>query len=184
MISFVVFVTLSWWEMKDDVFFNSLGLLFMELSLHIRWFSFNLGLEFQKRMIFLKMYHRKTVVGLKECMEDGVFIVYVIVRALEDGGEFCYSACKCNRKVTSDSRSYYCLGCDKHVYQVIPIGIKLPWVSMKEIGMLCLCCLILMFTTLLGFCDASYLRFVWLGGWLGRLLSLETIYIPLFWICI
>lgn len=69
---------------------------------------------------FLKLHPRKTVAGLKECVEDGVFVVLAAIRGLEVGGEFCYSACKCNRKVTPDSGRYYCSGCDKHVYQVTP----------------------------------------------------------------
>ena len=73
-----------------------------------------------KEDVFWKMYPRKTVVGLKECMKHGVFIVYADVCGLEDGEYFCYSACKCNRKVTPNSGSYYCSDCDKHVYQVIP----------------------------------------------------------------
>jgi hypothetical protein len=69
---------------------------------------------------FLKLHPRKTVAGLKECVEDGVFVVLAAIRGLEVGGEFCYFACKCNRKVTPDSGRYYCSGCDKHVYQVTP----------------------------------------------------------------
>lgn len=37
-----------------------------------------------------------------------------------EGEEWWYPTCKCHVSVTSDSGSYYCKGCVKHVFHMVP----------------------------------------------------------------
>jgi hypothetical protein len=69
---------------------------------------------------FLHMFPKKSIDGVKHCLEEGVFVVCGTIAGLVDGSDFSYLACKCHRKVVPDSGSYYCSNCDKHVYQVLP----------------------------------------------------------------
>jgi hypothetical protein len=57
---------------------------------------------------------------LNESVEDGSFVVSVVVSGLAEGEEWWYPACKCHRIVAPDSGAYYCKGCVKHVFQMVP----------------------------------------------------------------
>jgi hypothetical protein len=58
---------------------------------------------------FLRMYPAKSI----SCVSD-------VIDGLVDGQEWWYPACKCHRSVTPDSGAYYCKGCVKHVFHMIP----------------------------------------------------------------
>lgn len=46
-----------------------------------------------------------------------------------EGEEWWYPTCKCHVSVTSDSGSYYCKGCVKHVFHMVPrlCGLQSLW---------------------------------------------------------
>ncbi|GAU39036.1 hypothetical protein TSUD_59920 [Trifolium subterraneum] len=69
---------------------------------------------------FLRLYPKKTISQLLDLPEDGTFVVSAIVDGLVDGEDWWYPSCKCHRSVTPDSGAYYCKGCDKHVFHMLP----------------------------------------------------------------
>ncbi|MCI72716.1 replication factor A protein, partial [Trifolium medium] len=60
------------------------------------------------------------VAELNDMEEDGIFAVCGVVTAIVHGEEWWYPACKCHRSVILDSGAYYCNGCSKHVFQIVP----------------------------------------------------------------
>jgi hypothetical protein len=69
---------------------------------------------------FLRMHPKKSIGQLLDCVEDGVFAVYGSISGLMDGQAWWYPACRCHRSVIADSGAYYCKGCDKHVFHIVP----------------------------------------------------------------
>ncbi|GAU51524.1 hypothetical protein TSUD_413880 [Trifolium subterraneum] len=69
---------------------------------------------------FLLMHPKKKIADLDELEEDGVFAVFGMVSGIVKGQEWWYPACKCHRSVVADSGAYYCSGCSKHVFQIVP----------------------------------------------------------------
>jgi hypothetical protein len=69
---------------------------------------------------FLVAGHRATLSELNEVVDDGTYVVGVIVDGLVEGDDWWYPACRCHRGVTPDSGAYYCKGCVKHVFHVVP----------------------------------------------------------------
>jgi hypothetical protein len=69
---------------------------------------------------FLHMHPKKTLAQLHDTPEDGTFVVYATVNGFVDGEDWWYPACKCHRSVAPDSGAYYCKGCVKHVFQMVP----------------------------------------------------------------
>jgi uncharacterized ParB-like nuclease family protein len=69
---------------------------------------------------FLRMYPAKSISKLNSTNEDGTLVVSDVIDGLVDGQEWWYPACKCHRSVTPDSGAYYCKGCVKHVFHMIP----------------------------------------------------------------
>ncbi|XP_045797524.1 replication protein A 70 kDa DNA-binding subunit-like [Trifolium pratense] len=69
---------------------------------------------------FLRMYPKKTVSELSEMEEEGVFAVFGVVSSIVRGEDWWYPACKCHKSVIADSGAYFCNGCNKHVFQVVP----------------------------------------------------------------
>ncbi|GAU50770.1 hypothetical protein TSUD_410670 [Trifolium subterraneum] len=69
---------------------------------------------------FLRMHPKKKIADLYELEEDGVFAVFGIVYGIVKGQEWWYPACKCHGSVVADSGAYYCNGCSKHVFQILP----------------------------------------------------------------
>lgn len=69
---------------------------------------------------FLRTYPKKTLEQLHGTFEDGVFVVYATIGGLVENEDWWYPACKCHRSVYADSGAFYCNGCAKHVFQMIP----------------------------------------------------------------
>ncbi|PNX91992.1 replication factor-A carboxy-terminal domain protein [Trifolium pratense] len=69
---------------------------------------------------FLRMYPRKKVSELADMEEDGIFAVYGVVTSIVEGEDWWYPACKCHRSVVPDSGPYFCNGCSKHVFHIVP----------------------------------------------------------------
>lgn len=69
---------------------------------------------------FLLSYPKKTLEQLHDTFEDGVFVVYATIGGLVDHEDWWYPACKCHRNVSPDSGAFYCKGCAKHVFQMVP----------------------------------------------------------------
>lgn len=69
---------------------------------------------------FLQLYPRKTISGLNELDDDGTFVVFATIEGLVEGEDWWYPACRCHRSVTADSGAYYCKGCVKHVFHMVP----------------------------------------------------------------
>ncbi|MCI20920.1 replication factor A protein, partial [Trifolium medium] len=69
---------------------------------------------------FLRMHPKKTMGDLIDLAENGVFSVCGNVVGIVGGEEWWYPACKCHKSVIPDSGAYYCNGCGKHVFQVVP----------------------------------------------------------------
>jgi hypothetical protein len=69
---------------------------------------------------FLRMHSKKTIAELKDLQEDGLFTVYGAVSGIVQDQEWWYPACKCHRSVVPDSGAYFCNGCAKHVFQIVP----------------------------------------------------------------
>lgn len=69
---------------------------------------------------FLQLYPRKTISGLHELEDDGTFVVFATIEGLVEGEDWWYPACRCHRGVTADSGAYYCKGCVKHVFHMVP----------------------------------------------------------------
>ena len=69
---------------------------------------------------FLRTHPKKTLAQLHDTPEDGTFVVYATVNGFVDGDDWWYPACKCHRSVAPDSGAYYCKGCVKHVFQMVP----------------------------------------------------------------
>ncbi|XP_057437330.1 uncharacterized protein LOC130729560 isoform X2 [Lotus japonicus] len=69
---------------------------------------------------FMNTHPKKSISGLNETAEDGLFIVLGKVVGLLQDDLWWYFACKCHRAVTYDDGIYYCAGCFKHVMDVIP----------------------------------------------------------------
>lgn len=69
---------------------------------------------------FLHMHPKKTLAQLHDTPEDGTFVVYATFNGFVDGEDCWYPACKCHRSVAPDSEAYYCKGCVKNVFQMVP----------------------------------------------------------------
>lgn len=69
---------------------------------------------------FLKSYPKKTIGQLVNGETDGHCVVSGNVVGICEGEDWWYSACKCHKSVISDSGSYYCNSCARHVFHVIP----------------------------------------------------------------
>ncbi|KAK2410313.1 replication protein A 70 kDa DNA-binding subunit B [Trifolium repens] len=69
---------------------------------------------------FLRMHSKKSIAELKDLQEDGLFTVYGVVSGIVPDQEWWYPACKCHRSVVPDSGAYFCNGCGKHVFQIVP----------------------------------------------------------------
>ncbi|AES99245.1 replication factor A protein 1 [Medicago truncatula] len=69
---------------------------------------------------FLRTFPKKTLEQLHSTFEDGVFVVYATIGGLVDHEDWWYPACKCHRSVSADSGAFYCKGCAKHVFQMVP----------------------------------------------------------------
>jgi hypothetical protein len=69
---------------------------------------------------FLNLHPKLRVTELIDTTEDGVYAVFGEITGIVDGQEWWYTACKCHRAVMPDSGAYYCSGCGKHVFQVVP----------------------------------------------------------------
>ncbi|KAL6527119.1 hypothetical protein OROGR_016209 [Orobanche gracilis] len=69
---------------------------------------------------FLKVLDRKTVEQLKMCKERVSYGVLASITHIVDQEDWWYYACKCNKSVYPDSRSFFCESCNKHVINVIP----------------------------------------------------------------
>ncbi|GAU23972.1 hypothetical protein TSUD_327730 [Trifolium subterraneum] len=70
----------------------------------------------------LNLYPKKTIKELESLMEEGIFVVCVVIDGFVDVAlsNWWYLACKWHRIATPDSGAHYCKGCDKHVYVTIP----------------------------------------------------------------
>jgi hypothetical protein len=66
------------------------------------------------------MHPKKTVAELLEISQSGMYAVCAEVVRIIDGQDWWYPACKCHRSVLPNSGAYFCSGCDKHMFQVIP----------------------------------------------------------------
>ncbi|XP_039688630.1 uncharacterized protein [Medicago truncatula] len=66
------------------------------------------------------MHPKKTLAQLHDTPEDGTFVVYATFNGFVDGEDCWYPACKCHRSVAPDSEAYYCKGCVKNVFQMVP----------------------------------------------------------------
>jgi hypothetical protein len=66
------------------------------------------------------MHPKKKIAELNDLEEDGVFAVFGMVSGIVMGQEWWYPACNCHRSVVDDPGAYYCNGCSKHVFQVVP----------------------------------------------------------------
>ncbi|CAJ2673126.1 unnamed protein product [Trifolium pratense] len=69
---------------------------------------------------FLRMHPKKKVSELTDLEEDGIFAIYGVLSGIVQGEDWWYPACKCHRAVIPDSGAYYCNGCSKHVFQIVP----------------------------------------------------------------
>ncbi|XP_057419196.1 uncharacterized protein LOC130713448 [Lotus japonicus] len=69
---------------------------------------------------FLVPNFRKTIAEMKDLKNDCICVVYGIICPMEDGVEWWYTACRCNRKVYADEKMYFCEGCNRHVIAVYP----------------------------------------------------------------
>ncbi|KAK2447592.1 replication protein A 70 kDa DNA-binding subunit C [Trifolium repens] len=69
---------------------------------------------------FLRMHPKKSISDLVEPSQHGVFAVCAEIVRIVDGKEWWYPTCKCHKSVVPDSGAYFCSGCDRHVFQVIP----------------------------------------------------------------
>ncbi|CAJ2664707.1 replication protein A 70 kDa DNA-binding subunit A-like [Trifolium pratense] len=69
---------------------------------------------------FLLGYQKSTISKLLGSSEDGIFIVLAVVTDLVDGQDWWYPACRCHKSVIADSGAYYCKGCVKHVFHMVP----------------------------------------------------------------
>ncbi|GAU37511.1 hypothetical protein TSUD_275630 [Trifolium subterraneum] len=84
---------------------------------------------------FLRMHPKKSVSELSGLCEDGVFVVCVEVVGIVDGHDWWYPACKCHKAVIADSGSYFCSGCNRHVFQVVPrFRVKIEATDGKDSG--------------------------------------------------
>jgi hypothetical protein len=69
---------------------------------------------------FLNLHPKLRITELIDTTEDGVYAVFGEITGIVDGQEWWYTACKCHRAVMPDSGAYYCSGCGKHVFHVVP----------------------------------------------------------------
>lgn len=69
---------------------------------------------------FLRLYPKKTIAELKEVGDNETFTVCAVVDGIFEGEDWWYPACKCHRSVTPDSGAYYCKGCVRHIFQIVP----------------------------------------------------------------
>ncbi|KAK2411272.1 replication protein A 70 kDa DNA-binding subunit B [Trifolium repens] len=69
---------------------------------------------------FLRMHSKKSIAELNDLQEDGLFTIYGAVSGIVPDQEWWYPACKCHRSVVPDSGAYFCNGCAKHVFQIVP----------------------------------------------------------------
>ena len=52
--------------------------------------------------------------------KDGIYVVLPTVKGINDGPDWWFAACRCNKPVTIESGLYYCKHCGCHVFKVIP----------------------------------------------------------------
>jgi hypothetical protein len=69
---------------------------------------------------FLRLNPKIAIVELEKLREVGTFIVYATVDGVVDGESWWYPSCRCRHRVTYDSGVYYCKGCAKHIFQIVP----------------------------------------------------------------
>jgi hypothetical protein len=69
---------------------------------------------------FLNMHSKLRITELIENVEYGVFAVFGEVVRIVPGQQWWYAACKCHKAVIPDSGAYYCNGCGKHVFNIVP----------------------------------------------------------------
>ncbi|MCI11960.1 replication factor A protein, partial [Trifolium medium] len=69
---------------------------------------------------FIRDNPRSTISKLLDSAEDGMYVVMAIVNDLVEGQDWWYPACRCHRSVTADSGAYFCKGCQKHVFHMVP----------------------------------------------------------------
>ncbi|GAU40429.1 hypothetical protein TSUD_397480 [Trifolium subterraneum] len=69
---------------------------------------------------FLRLNPKKTVVELVGMSDVGTFIVGAVIDGFVDCEDLWYPTCRCHRSVSADSGAYYCKGCDKHVFSIVP----------------------------------------------------------------
>ncbi|XP_057436431.1 uncharacterized protein LOC130743368 [Lotus japonicus] len=70
---------------------------------------------------FLILTPRKTIAQVHDMKENSVCIVYATISYVEEGMDWWYTACKCNKKVYPDEKMYFCEVCNRHVVHVIPM---------------------------------------------------------------
>ncbi|WJX66776.1 hypothetical protein P8452_51297 [Trifolium repens] len=69
---------------------------------------------------FLILHPKRTVAELINNNEEGLFSVCAEIIGVVSGADWWYPACKCHKSVITDSGSYFCDGCGRHVFQVVP----------------------------------------------------------------
>ncbi|VFQ97311.1 unnamed protein product [Cuscuta campestris] len=69
---------------------------------------------------FLDTSKTRVIANLKECNEDGSYVVYGTIVAVNNESDWWYLACKCNRAAKPDGAMYYCVHCSSRVFKVTP----------------------------------------------------------------
>ncbi|XP_057422450.1 replication protein A 70 kDa DNA-binding subunit C-like [Lotus japonicus] len=69
---------------------------------------------------FLVLTSSKTIAELKDLKKDVICVVYGRICPIEEGVEWWYTACRCNRKVYADEKMFFCESCNRHVLAVYP----------------------------------------------------------------
>ncbi|XP_045810713.1 replication protein A 70 kDa DNA-binding subunit B-like [Trifolium pratense] len=69
---------------------------------------------------FIRDNPKSTISSLLGSSEDGIYVVLGIISDLVEGQDWWYPACRCHRIVSADSGAYYCKGCVKHVFHMVP----------------------------------------------------------------
>lgn len=68
----------------------------------------------------MRNHPKKNIYELNAIVEDGIYVVCAVVEGLVEGEDWWYPARRCHRSVTPDSGAYYCKGCVKHVFHMVP----------------------------------------------------------------
>ena len=69
---------------------------------------------------FLELSEAKTKSELNASEEDDTFVFFAAIEGLVEGQDWWYSTCRCHMSVTPDYGAYYCKGCVKHVFHMVP----------------------------------------------------------------